>query len=185
MNKAVDYLARYATSQHRLREVLCRFATRKLDRHDPDKIAAAINATVTRCQTLGYLDDNAFAQSQARSRRQRGQSKLGIRQRLRQHRLDDTIIDAALDAADQRSAKGELLAACRFARRRRLGPFDCRRYDHPKNRQEFMQRQQRQLGSLARAGFTMAISRTVIGLEDIDAAEMLIGQLEQGKDPTI
>ena len=48
-----------------------------------------------------------------------------------------------------------------------------------------MQRQQRQLGSLARAGFTMAISRTVIGLEDMDAAEMLIGQLEKGKDPTI
>ena len=44
-----------------------------------------------------------------------------------------------------------------------------------------MQRQQRQLGSLARAGFTMAISQTVIGLEDMDAAEMLIGQLEQGK----
>ena len=48
-----------------------------------------------------------------------------------------------------------------------------------------MQRQQRQLGSLARAGFTMAISRTVIGLKNMDAAEMLIGQLEQGKDPTI
>ena len=45
MNKAVDYLARYATSQHRLREVLGRFAMRKLDKHDPDKIAAAINAT--------------------------------------------------------------------------------------------------------------------------------------------
>ena len=185
INKAVDYLARYATSQHRLREVLGRFAMRKLDKHDPDKIAAAINATVTRCQTLGYLDDDAFAQSQARSHRQRGRSKLGIRQRLRQHRLDDTIIDAALDAADQRFAKGELLAACRFARRRKLGPFDCRQYDDAKNRQAFMQRQQRQLGSLARAGFTMAISRTVIGLENMDVAEMLIGQPEQGRDPTI
>ena len=149
------------------------------------KLPLLLTATVTRCQTLGYLDDDAFAQSQARSHRQQGRSKLGIRQRLRQHRLDDTIIDAALDAADQRSANGELLAACRFARRRRLGPFDCRQYDDAKNRQAFMQRQQRQLGSLARAGFTMAISQTVIGLEDMDAAEMLIGQLEQGKDPTI
>jgi hypothetical protein len=48
-----------------------------------------------------------------------------------------------------------------------------------------MQRQKRQLGSLARAGYTMAISRTVIGLEDIDAAEMLIYQLEKEEDPTI
>ena len=185
MNKAVDYLARYATSQHRLREVLGRFAMRKLDKHDPDKIAAAINSTITRCQTLGYLDDDAFAQSQARSHRQQGRSKLGIRQRLRQHRLDDTIIDAALHAADQRSANGELLAACRFARRRRLGPFDRQQYDDEKDRQAVRQRQHRQLGSLARAGFTMAVSRTVIGLEDRDAAEMLMDQLEQGEDPTV
>ena len=48
-----------------------------------------------------------------------------------------------------------------------------------------MQRQKRQLGSLARAGFTVAISRTVIGLEDLKAAETLIEQLESGEDPTI
>lgn len=185
MNKAVDYLGRYATSQHRLREVLGRFALRNLDKHDPDEIAAAISATVTRCQTLGYLNDDAFAQNQARTHRQQGQSKLGIRQRLRQHRLDDTIIDAALDAADQPSANGELLAAFRFARRRRLGPFDGQQYDNEKDRQALGQRQQRQLGSLARAGFTMAISRTVIGLADRDAAEMLMDQLEQGEDPTV
>ena len=89
MNKAVDYLGRYATSQHRLREVLYRFALRKLDKYDPDEIAAAIGATVTRCQTLGYVDDGVFAQSQARSQRRLGRSKLSIRQRLRQHKLDD------------------------------------------------------------------------------------------------
>ena len=185
MNKAVDYLGRYATSQHRLREVLGRFALRKLDKHDPDKIATAISATVARCQTLGYLNDDAFAQSQARSHRQHGRSKLGIRQRLRQHRLDDTIIDAALDTADQHSANGELLAACRFARRRRLGPFERQQYGDAQDRQALMQRQQRQLRSLARAGFTMAVSRTVIGLEDGDAAEMLMSQLEKGEDPTV
>ena len=182
MNKAVDYLGRYATSQHRLREVLDRFALRKLDKHDPDEIAAAISATVIQCQTLGYLNDDAFAQNQARSHRRQGRSQLGIRQRLRQHRLDDTIIDAAIDAADQHATNGELLAACRFARRRRLGPFDGRQRDDSKNHQAVVQRQ---LGSLARAGYTMAISRTVIGLEDIDAAEMLIYQLEKEEDPTI
>ena len=185
MNKAVDYLGRYATSQHRLREVLGHFALRKLNKHDPDEITAAISATVTRCQTLGYLNDDAFAQNLAHSHRQQGRSKLGIRQRLRQHRLDDAIIDAALHAADQRSANGELLAACRFARRRRLGPFDRQQYDDEKDRQAVRQRQHRQLGSLARAGFTMAVSRTVIGLEDRDAAEMLMDQLEQGEDPTV
>jgi regulatory protein len=182
MNKALDYLSRYATSQHRLREVLGRYASRRLDERDPDKIATAITATMTRCQTLGYLDDDAFAQSQARSQRRQGRSKLGIRQRLRQHKLDDNIINAALDVVDQHSANSELLAACLFARRRGLGPFDRRQHDDKNNRQAIMQRH---LGSLARAGFTRTISHTVIRLEDMHAAEILINQLEQGEDPTI
>ena len=180
MNKAVDYLGRYASSQHRLRDVLGRFATRKLDQHDPDDIAAAIDATVTRCQTLGYVNDDAFAQSQARSHRRQGRSQLGIRQRLRQHRL---VIDAALDVADEHAANGELLAACRFARRRRIGPFDHRRNDDD-DRDAIMQRRQRQLGAMARAGFAMAISRKVFDLADSTAGEMLIDQLEHGEDPT-
>ena len=183
MNKAVDYLGRYASSQHRLRDVLGRFATRKLDQHDPDDIAAAIDATVTRCQTLGYVNDDAFAQSQARSHRRQGRSQLGIRQRLRQHQLGDDVIDAALEAADEHAANGELLAACRFARRRRIGPFDHRRNDDD-DRDAIMQRRQRQLGAMARAGFAMAISRKVFDLADSTAGEMLIDQLEHGEDPT-
>jgi len=184
MNKAVDYLGRYASSQQRLSKVLGRFATRKLDQHDPDEIAAAIAATVTRCQALGYVDDDAYAQSQARSHRRQGRSQLAIRQRLRQHRLDDAVIDTALDVADQASANGELLAACRFAQRRRLGPFDRRRPDED-DRNAIMQRQQRQLGAMARAGFSMAISRKVILLADPESAEAFIDQLEHGEDPTL
>ena len=185
MNKATDYLGRYATSQHRLREVLARFALRQLNDQNPDKIATAISATVERCQKLGYLDDVAYAQSQARKHRKQGRSKLRIRQRLRQHMLDDSIINAALCAADQHTADGELLAACRFARRRRIGPFDHRRYVDKENLSAVTQRAQRQLGSLARAGFSMAVSNIVIRLESMDAAEMLIDQLELGEGLTI
>ena len=181
MNKAVDYLGRYASSQHRLRDVLCRFATRKLDQHDPDEIATAIDTTVTRCQTLGYVNDDAFAQSQARSHRRQGRSQLGIRQRLRQHRLDDDLINAALEVADEHAANGELLAACRFARRRRIGPFDHRQNDGD-GRDAI---KQRQLGAMARAGFAMAISRKVFDLADSTAGESLIDQLEHGEDPTL
>ena len=181
MNKAVDYLGRYASSQHRLRDVLGRFATRKLDQHDPDEIATAIDATVTRCNMLGYVNDDAFAQSQARSQRQKGRSQLGIRQRLRQHRIDDEVIDAALEVADEHAANGELLAACHFARRRRIGPFDHRRNDGD-GRDAILQRQ---LGVMARAGFAMATVRKVFDLNDSTAGESLIDQLEHGEDPTV
>lgn len=185
MNKAVSYLGRYATSQRRLRKILNHFAFRKLGDHDSDKVATAINATLKRCKKLGYLDDDAFAQMQARSHRQLGRSQLGIRQRLRQHGLNEQVINAAIDVVDQHSVNGELLAACLFARRRRLGPFDSQN-NHDKNAgQTIVQRQQRQLGSMVRAGFNIEISRTVIGLEDVAAATLLIDQLKQGEDPAI
>ena len=118
------------------------------------------------------------------SHRRQGRSQLGIRQRLRQHRLDDDVIDAALEVADEHAADGELLAACRFARRRRIGPFDHRRNDGD-SRDAIMQRMQRQLGAMARAGFAMAISRKVFDLADSTAGESLIDQLEHGEDPTV
>ena len=90
---------------------------------------------------------------------------------------------AALGGADEHTANGGLLAACRFARRRRIGPFDHRRNDDD-DRDAIMQRRQRQLGAMARAGFAMAISRKVFDLAGSTAGEMLIDQLEHGEDPT-
>ena len=91
------------------------------------------------------------------------------------------MIDAALEVADEHAANGELLAACRFARRRRIGPFDHRRNDGD-NRDGIMQRQ---LGAMARAGFAMAVSRKVFDLADSTAGESLIDQLEHGEDPAL
>ena len=42
---------------------------------------------IEKCQRLGYVDDVAFAASQARSQRRQGKSTMAIRRRLRQHAL--------------------------------------------------------------------------------------------------
>ena len=69
MNKAVDYLGRYASSRHKLGQILQRFARRKLTDYDDDDIATAIEQTVNQCSQLGYLDDQQFAVTMARSQR--------------------------------------------------------------------------------------------------------------------
>jgi regulatory protein len=176
MNKAVDYLGRYASSSHKLDAVLGRFAQRKLADCDADEVAAAIARTVARCAALGYIDDTAFAAGQARNHRRLGRSARNIQQRLRQHRLDEAVIDAALDTADENSGHGELHAAFLFARRRRIGPFSAK-----PDSADAAQRQ-RVLGTMARAGFAMSICLRVIDAET-DAAIAMIDALEQGDDP--
>jgi len=169
MNKAVHYLGRYTSSRQRLREVLQRFARRKLDHFEPAEISRAINAVITDCVRLGYVDDAAFAMTRARSKRRGGRSALAIRRSLAEHQIDDTLVDAALDAADETLADGELAAALRHAVRRRIGPYARVEPDDATR--------QRHLASLARAGFSFDIARQVMACEDADAADALADSL--------
>ena len=61
MNKAIDYLGRYASSRHKLGQILQRFANRKLPDYDAEDIDAAIQQTIDQCSQLGYVDDRQFA----------------------------------------------------------------------------------------------------------------------------
>ena len=169
MNKAVHYLGRHSASQQRLREVLGRFALRKLGHFEPAEIQDAISLVVADCQRLGYVDDAAFAMSQARSKRRSGKSALAIRRGLQQHAIDDELVAEALGRADEDLSDGELGAALRHAERRRLGPYHKSQMDDAKR--------QRHLASLARAGFALGIARRIMDLADREAAEELAYQL--------
>ena len=169
MNKAVHYLGRYTASRQRLREVLGRFAERKLAEHDADVVAAAREQVIDDCVRLGYVDDASFALSQARGKRRAGRSKLAIRWALGVHALDNTLIDQAVADADEGISDGELAAALRHAARRRLGPYARNDVDQPTR--------QRHLASFARAGFSLAIARQVMDLGSDDEADTLAGNL--------
>ena len=165
MNKAIHYLERYSASEHRLREVLSRFATRKLADTEPAEVCSAMTRVVEKCQRLGYVDDVAFAASQARSQRRQGKSTMAIRRRLRQHALDDAAIATALHTADADHQDAELAAAIHFVRRRRLGPFFKGVADE--------RTRHRHMGSLARAGFSMSICRAILDNDSIDDLDKL------------
>ena len=177
MNKAVNYLSRYASSRHKLGQILQQFADRKLIDCDADDIAAAIHQTVDKCKQLGYLDDWQFAVTVARNQRRLGRSQAVIRQRLRQHSLGDDIIAHALVEADENSANGDLQAAIRFAQRRRLGPFAQRHSAHHQ-RLDPHQWKKRDLGAMARAGFSMVISQQVLNHDNPDTINDLLCQTE-------
>ena len=177
MNKAVAYLGRYASSRHKLGQILQRFANRKLTDYEADDIAAAIQQTIDQCSQLGYLDDRKFAVTVARSQRRLGRSQAVIRRRLRQHALSDDIIAHALAEADENSANGDLQAAIRFAQRRRLGPFAQRHSAH-RQRLDAHQWKQRDLGAMARAGFSMATSRQILDHDDPNTIDDILHRLD-------
>ncbi|MDF1792749.1 MAG: regulatory protein RecX [Thalassobaculaceae bacterium] len=163
---ALHYLERYASSVEGLRRVLMRRVDKaaREERCDPGEAAPWVDEVVARYAASGLVDDRSFAEGRAASLRRRGESARRISMKLREKGVDGDLIDSVLeeeDGPDGRAA--ELAAACRFARRRRLGPLR-----DPGDRPD---RRDRDMAALARAGFSLDIAREVLDLPDADALE--------------
>ncbi len=81
-NKALHYLGRYASTEARLRQVLGRFAQRKMAEEEPARMAALIDKMVEDCRAKGYVNDQVFAEQKTASLRRGGSSRLQIKRKL-------------------------------------------------------------------------------------------------------
>jgi regulatory protein len=161
---ALGYLGRYPSSAENLRRVLLRRLRRRLpagsDALRP--AAAAVEAVVARyCQT-GLLDDDAYAEGQARSWHRSGKPSQQIRLRLIAKGVEDAVAAEAVTKLCAEADDLDLGAACAFARRRRLGPYR-RGAAEPA----------RELAAFARAGFGRRVAQAVLACADVAAAEEL------------
>jgi regulatory protein len=163
---ALDYLRRFSSSSESLRRVLLQRVARAAEAAsvDPAEGQRMVAEILARYLAAGLLDDRAYALQQAASLARRGVSAQGIRHRLAQKGVGGDLIRAAL-AALAAEGVSELAAACALTRRRRLGP-----YRTPEGRSAS---HGRDLGILARAGFSLAIARRVLAAADIEALDSL------------
>ncbi len=171
---ALYYLERYAASSAQLRQVLLRRIMRaeRLGVGRPETEAARrhVETLVARFLAAGILDDRRFAETQAQSLQRRGTSRRRIRQRLAAKGIDRDFVDDALETIEPEGETSELAAACVLARRRRLGP-----YRAAAKRGDF---RQKDLATLARAGFSLSVARQVLAARDPEALERLMRGIE-------
>ncbi len=170
---ALAHLARYAASRAGLTRVLDRRCERWARAAGTEEATAALAAlrqavrdVVARLATAGAVDDGAFAASRARSLGRAGRSRRAIAAHLAARGVAGEEASAALPD----NPEAELAAALALARRRRLGPFrDPDAVADPR----------RELGVLARAGFSQDIARRALDA-DPDTAEALVARLRRG-----
>ncbi len=161
---ALAYLSRFASSAENLRRVLLR----RVRRRSPAGSEAVrqaeplIDLLVERYCRSGLLDDAAYAAQRVQSLNRRGEFVLKIRARLAAKGVENSVAAEALAALGDDAGDPDLVAACAFARRRRLGPYRRGIADHT-----------RELSCFARAGFGRRIAETVLACSDIDAVEAL------------
>jgi regulatory protein len=172
-NAAMHYLQRFSASSANLRRVLLRRIerARRAEATVAPDAETAVETIIEKFQRLKLIDDAAYAAGKATALRRRGTSRRIIGGKLRLAGIDGDGVDAAIEIADaelkplmeaeDEGPDAELRAALRLAERRRLGPYRAEK--------ERAERRQRDLASLARAGFSFDIARKVIDAEDPDA----------------
>jgi regulatory protein len=163
---ALNYLARYATTETGLRRVLQRridrWAHQASGRDGAAEHAAAakasIPAIVARMVELGLVNDAEFAEARARGLALSGRSRRMITTRLMAKGIAP---DKAREVLPEHEG-GELASALILARKRRIGPF--RKAEPDRNRE---------IGVFARAGFPRDVALQALAME-AEEAEAII-----------
>lgn len=156
--RVLAYVARYLTSEVRLRQFVQRLLKRWSDSGGEVRVSdQEVQALITMCRTQGYVDDQRFAELRIARWYRAGQLQRVIYQKLRAEMLDEETINAALSTfrLSHTDQPGQLdhEAAMHFARKRGLGPY--RRKDRAKWRE-------RDIAKMGRRGFSRDTACAVI-----------------------
>lgn len=169
---AVRHLQRFPCSEKRLCFVLNRRIRRlELDRGEIDAaqaqvLRASFEAVVLKMRRFGLVDDVAYARSLVESLHRRGKGRRAISAKLRERMVPSEVGEIAIETLYEQLTEPELLAAIRYARRRRLGPWARTPPDQDGRR--------RALASLGRQGFGYGVAARVIDAPDSDTLEALL-----------
>lgn len=165
---ALNYLARYASSEAGLRRVLRRriqrWAQTRPDVQE-ETVAAlhdAVEQVIAALAQAGLVNDVSFAEMRARSLARGGQSERAVRARLVAKGVPPDVAENAVP----RDPEGELAAALITARRRRLGPYRGASATDDTVAEKALAR-------LARAGFSLEVARQALDMSLEEAEERI------------
>ena len=162
---ALVHIDRYATSIENLRNVLMRRVEKSARTQNIEKKEAEkwINIIITKLVNLRLLNDQAYAENRARSLHRSGASQKKIMSILINKGISKGDIASTISLLENEYFNRELMAAINYARKRRLGP-----YRLAEKRRE---KRDRDLASLARAGFQFNDAKSVIDAISIEVLE--------------
>jgi len=160
--QAERYLMRYQASEKRIRQMLWRRVRRAQSFHGGEDSDAQtmINAVIESLEKDGAINDAAYANGWVQTLIRRGSSAKAIRYKLMEKGVAGHHIDSAMQQAQASTDDWEVEAAATYAKKRRLGP-----YRIPPDTS--WKQQQKDLASMARAGFSFDLAkRTLAAAKD-------------------
>ena len=104
-----------------------------------------------------FLNDELYSDSKSRTLLRRGYSLNKINQSLRNKGVDSKFIKQSIDKIKENEIEPDFVSALKLCKRRRIGPL------RPEGNRELYYK--KDMGILARGGFSFELSKRVLDLE--------------------
>ncbi len=167
-NSGKFYLERFPASTAQFRRVMTQKINRSCRAHadqDREECLNLLETMISRFQSIGFLDDSAYASGLRYSLTQRGYSASRIAITLHQKGVSPDWLQET-SVCEPLNPDHDWLAALRWIKKKRLGAYSTR--DGGKKRS---------LASLARAGFEFDIAQKALSLTIEETEEYLLSNI--------
>lgn len=176
-NSALFYLSRFPASTEHLKQVMIRKIERSCSYHreqDKEECLKFLNHTIKKLEELNLLDDVSYAKGMIHSLLSRGQSMQAIKQRLRNKGIPRDIISLVVEEYTEENDQNiDIKSALILLKRKKMGPFENNDKTNEENNDLQKKKLEKTLSSLARAGFSYALSQDVLSMSIEEAAAIL------------
>ena len=163
---AYSYLEKYSPSKQQLKIYLLKKYLIKIKGTKSKKeVSLIIDEIVLNLEKNRIINDELYSDSKARMFLRRGYSLNKINQSLRNKGIDNQYIKKSIDKIKEDEIEPDFVSALKLCKRRRIGPL------RPEANRELFYK--KDMGILARGGFSFDLSKRVLDLE-LDEFKKLI-----------
>ena len=155
---AYSYLEKYNPSKQQLKVYLLKKYLLKIKGNRSKKeVTAIIDEIILNLEKNKILNDEMYSDSKARMFLKRGYSLNKINQSLRSKGIEDKYVKQSIDKIKENEIEPDFVSALKLCKRRRIGPL------RPESNRELFYK--KDMGILARGGFSFDLSKRVLDLE--------------------
>ena len=155
---AYSYLEKYSPSKQQLKVFLLKkYLTKIKGTKSKKEVTSIIDEIVFNLEKNKFLNDEMYSDTKARMFLRRGYSINKINQSLRNKGVENKFIKKSIEKIKDENIEPDFVSALKLCKRRRIGPL---RPDE--NRELFYKKD---MGILARSGFSFDLSKRVLDLE--------------------
>ena len=163
---AYSYLEKYSPSKQQLKVYLLKkYLTKIKGTKSKKEVTLIIDEIISNLEKNRIINDEMYSDSKARMFLRRGYSLNKINQSLRNKGIDNKFIKQSIDKIKEDNIEPDFVSALKLCKRRRIGAL------RPEANRELFYK--KDMGILARGGFSFDLSKRILSLDVIEFNKLL------------